>query len=63
MQIKSFLNRFKVAEPVQTSASNDADEANSDKKARVPLLQKSELTSLFQAVLDEKQRDLPLRRG
>ncbi|WP_372573882.1 hypothetical protein [Ruegeria jejuensis] len=63
MQIKSFLNRFKVAEPVQTSTPNDTDEDNSAKIDRVPLLQKSELTSLFQAVLDEKRHDLPLRRG
>jgi hypothetical protein len=62
MQIKSFLNRFKMAEPAQTSVSEDTDEANSAKDNRLPLLEKSELTALFQSVLDEKRHDLPARR-
>ncbi len=63
MQIKSILNRFTVADPARTPVSTDADAASSDSGNKVPLLERSELTALFQAVLDEKRRDLPSRRG
>ncbi|MEX0349863.1 MAG: hypothetical protein AB3N15_10615 [Paracoccaceae bacterium] len=63
MKIKSLLNRMTVAKPVQPFASEDAESASSAKADKMPLLKKSELTVLFQAVLEEKRQDLTSRRG
>lgn len=59
MQIKSFLNRFKLAEPSFSSVKHSAPSAKLDKLSPI---QKSELTTLFKNVLEEKQDDLPIRR-
>ncbi|MFY2824505.1 hypothetical protein [Ruegeria sp. MALMAid1280] len=61
MQIRTFLNRFKAAKPVRGAVSEDMD-ATSALGRRVPPIKKSELTALFQTVLEEKRDDLPAGR-
>lgn len=62
MQIKSFLKRFNADEPDQPVVSEQTIPEPSALGNRQNLIQRSELTTLFQAVLEEKQRDLPVRR-
>ncbi len=61
MKISSFLNRFKATKTVQVSAAEDT-EPMSAKSRRVPPIKKSELTTLFHSVLEEKRDDLPAGR-
>ncbi len=61
MQIKTFLNRFKAAKSVQDAVSEDMDTSLAQGR-RVSPIKKSELTALFQTVLEEKRDDLPAGR-
>ncbi len=61
MHIRSFLNRFKAAKSVQGAVSEDMDNASAEAR-RVHPVKKSELTALFQTVLEEKRDDLPAGR-
>ncbi len=61
MQIRTFLNRFKAAKPARGAVSEDV-ETTSALGRRIPQIEKSELTALFQTVLEEKRDDLPAGR-
>ncbi|WP_170326053.1 hypothetical protein [Ruegeria arenilitoris] len=61
MRIKTFLNRFKAARSVRGTASKD-DKTVLAKGHTVSPVNKSELTALFQTVLEEKSGDLPTGR-
>jgi hypothetical protein len=59
--IKSFLNRFKVAKTMQGAVSEDMETTSAQGRRARPI-KKSELTALFQTVLEEKRDDLPAGR-
>lgn len=58
MQIKSILKRFDSAKADRPTAQGESTPANER-----PVVRRSELTTLFRSVLDEKQNDLPVRRA
>ena len=63
MHFKSFLNRLFETGAVDRETSDRTVPAFSDAKDRQSNLQKSEITELFRSALEEKQRDMLLRRA
>lgn len=59
MPIKSILNRFKATKANHSFATVD-QKTSASRKA--PVIEKAELTALFQNVLEEKRDDHPARR-
>lgn len=58
MKIRTFLNRFKAVKLVRDAASEDMETTSAQGRKTSPI-EKSELTALFQTILEEKRDDLP----
>ncbi|SLN42112.1 hypothetical protein [Ruegeria meonggei] len=59
MPIKSILNRFKATKADRRFAAGNQKTSTGRKG---PMIEKAELTALFQTVLEEKRDDHPVRR-